>query len=90
MLELYAIIIGGVQGVRFRDYVQTAAMELELTGYVQNKKNGSVLVVAQGNADNLKALVEYLHEGSSLSRVEGVEVEWRSVDTVYNDFIIKQ
>ena len=90
MTELYVVVTGAVQGVRFRDYVQSAAGELELTGYVRNQKNGSVLVVAQGLPDNLKAMVEYLHEGSSLSRVEGVEVEWRSAKKLYDDFYILQ
>lgn len=90
MTELYAVVTGAVQGVRFRDYVQNAAGELELTGYVRNQKNGAVLVVAQGLPDNLKAMVEYLLEGSSLSRVDGVEVEWRSAKKLYDDFYILQ
>ena len=89
MTELYAIVTGLVQGVRFRDYVQTAAGELELTGYVRNQKTGAVLVVAQGLPENLKAMVEYLHEGSSLSRVDGVDVEWRSAQKIYDDFYIQ-
>lgn len=90
MIELYAVVTGNVQGVRFRDYVQVAAGELDLTGYVHNQSNGTVLVVAQGLPDNLKALIEYLHEGSLLARVDGVEVEWHSADQVFDDFVIRQ
>jgi acylphosphatase len=79
MIELHATVTGKVQGVRYRDFVQQAATDLGLVGTVQNQADGSVLVIAQGIPDTLKDFVEYLHEGSLLSRVDGVAVEWRSV-----------
>ncbi len=88
MTELYAIITGTVQGVRFRDYVQVSAGELGLTGFVRNNSDGSVTVVAHGLPDDLKAMVEYLHEGSLYSKVEGVSVEWRTALITYDDFSV--
>jgi acylphosphatase len=88
MTELYAIVTGKVQGVRFRDYVQVSANELGLTGFVRNNHDGSVAVVAHGLPDELKSLVEYLHEGSLYSKVEGVAVEWRTVTTHYQEFSV--
>ena len=88
MTELYAVITGKVQGVRFRDYVQVSAGELKLTGFVRNNRDGSVTVVAHGLPDDLKALVEYLHEGSLYSKVEGVAVEWRTAHTTFDDFSV--
>ena len=90
MTELYAIITGTVQGVRFRDYVQVSAGELGLTGFVRNNSDGSVTVVAHGLPDDLKAMVEYLHEGSLYSKVEGVSVEWRTALVTYDDFSVLQ
>jgi len=86
MVELEAIVKGKVQGVRFRDYVEKTATELALTGYVKNLPDGSVLVVAQGLPDNLKELVEHLYEGSILSQVESVAVDWRTGAVTYRDF----
>jgi len=86
MIEMKAIITGKVQGVRFRDYVQGAAGDLGVKGYVKNQTDGSVLVVAQGEPELLKALVEYLHEGSLLAVVEDVSVEWRTSVIIYDDF----
>lgn len=86
MTELQCVITGKVQGVGYRDYVQEAASGLGLFGYVKNLPDGSVEVVAQGEPDILKQMVEYLHEGSSLSQVLGVAVEWRSSTIVYDDF----
>lgn len=88
MTELFAIVTGRVQGVRFRDYVQVSAGKLGLTGFVRNNRNESVTVVAHGLPDDLKLLVEYLHEGSLLSKVEGVAVEWRTAQTTFDDFSV--
>ena len=90
MVELYARVTGKVQQVRYRDYVQASAGELGLVGFVRNQSDGSVLVVAQGLPDDLKAFVEYLHEGSVFSRVDGVAVEWRTARVTYDDFSVLQ
>ncbi len=86
MNEIKCTVTGKVQGVRFRDYVQASAGELGLSGYVKNQADGSVLVVAQGEPDALKELVEYLHEGSLLATVDGVAVEWGTAGVIYEDF----
>ncbi len=88
MTELRAVITGKVQGVGFRDYVEKAATELGLFGYVANLENGTVEVLAQGEPGLLREFVEYLHEGSSLSKVEEVLVEWGTAKTLYEDFSI--
>ncbi len=88
MIEMQAVIIGKVQGVAYRVYVQEAATELELVGYAKNNSDGSVEVVAQGLPEVLKEFVEYLHEGSLTSRVDSVAVEWRSVRKTYDEFSV--
>lgn len=89
MIEMQAIVSGKVQAVAYRTYVQSSADELGLVGYVQNRSDGTVEVVAQGDPATLKDFVEYLHEGSLLSVVEAVAVEWQSVEKVYDEFSIK-
>lgn len=89
MVEIHCSISGKVQGVAYRAYVQDAATELELCGYVRNLEDRTVEVVAQGDPAALKSFIEYLHEGSLLATVEGVAVEWRSVGHAYDDFSIK-
>lgn len=88
MIEMRAVITGTVQGVAYRMYAQESATELELVGFVRNESDGSVTVVAQGQADVLKAFVEYLHEGSLMSQVESVAVEWGSVSKTYDEFSV--
>ncbi len=89
MIEMRCLISGKVQNVAYRAYVQDSADELSIAGYVKNLSDGTVEVVAQAEPLLLKDFVEYLHEGSALSRVDGVDVEWRSVSRLYDDFSIR-
>lgn len=88
MIELRAVVIGKVQAVAYRAYAQEAATELELVGYVRNLPDGTVEVVAQGQADVLKEFVEYLHEGSLMAQVESVAVEWGSARKTFDEFSV--
>ncbi len=66
-------IFGRVQGVGFRYFVKDKAIALNLTGYVKNQYDGSVKVVAQGEAEKIKNLIEFCKIGTSYSRVQNVE-----------------
>ncbi|MEY2665537.1 MAG: hypothetical protein RLZZ480_642 [Candidatus Parcubacteria bacterium] len=88
MIEMYAVVAGKVQGVRYRTYVQESATGLSLAGYVKNLPDGTVEVVAQGLPDTLKEFVEFLNEGSLLAKVESVSIDWRSVRVTYDDFSV--
>lgn len=87
--EIEAIIGGKVQAVMYRDFVQSAAVRLGAVGFVENVANGTVRVVAQGTPDMLKALIDKLHEGSVLARVESVAVTWRTPERQYDDFSVR-
>lgn len=87
-MEIQCLVTGKVQGVGFRDYAQSAAAELALTGYIKNNPDGSVTVVAQGEPESIRLYVEHLHEGSVLAVVTGVGVEWGTATHVYDDFSI--
>jgi acylphosphatase len=88
MIEMYAVVAGKVQEVRYRTYVQESATELGLVGFVRNLPNGTVEVVAQGLPDTLKDFVEYLNEGSLLAKVESVSIDWRTIGKEYQEFSI--
>lgn len=88
MMEIYCVVSGKVQGVRFRDYAQVSANELGLKGWVKNMPDGTVTVCAQGLPDILKEYVEYLHEGSLQAKVEAVSVDWRTAKLTFEDFSI--
>ena len=86
--EIYCRVRGRVQMVMFRDFVQRKAKSLGLVGYVHNQGDGTVEVLAQGDAEDLKEFIAYLQKGSFLARVDGVEVEWRKPEKEYGSFEI--
>ena len=86
--EIRCIVTGRVQMVMFRDFAQRKARSLEIVGTVKNLGNGTVEVIARGTPDQLKLYIEKLNEGSILSRVDEVAVEWRPPSGHTDDFII--
>jgi acylphosphatase len=49
MVQFEIKITGRVQGVGFRYFVQRRAAEFNIVGWVKNERDGSVLVMAQGD-----------------------------------------
>jgi acylphosphatase len=68
------IVSGRVQGVYYRRSAQRVAESLGVTGSARNLPDGRVEVVAWGGDAALARLVEWLHEGPALARVESVDV----------------
>ena len=69
------LVFGRVQGVGFRAFVWRAATELGLKGWVRNRFDGSVEVLAAAPGDLHETLLERLNSGPRLSRVDRVEAE---------------
>lgn len=67
------LIEGRVQGVWFRESTRRAAQPLGITGFAKNMADGSVQVLACGEAGALARLAEWLKEGPPLAQVERVE-----------------
>lgn len=65
---------GRVQGVFFRVSTRNRALELGLTGTVQNQKDGSVRIVTTGQEDAIEQLTLWCHRGPELARVDHVVV----------------
>jgi len=64
---------GRVQGVGFRWFVQRAAGELGITGYVRNLDDGRVEVYAVGSPGRISELAAMLRQGPRWSDVRGVD-----------------
>jgi acylphosphatase len=69
------VVTGRVQGVGFRWFVEREARTLGLGGWVRNRANGSVEVLASGTNQQLNALYDKLKQGPRAARVDNVEVE---------------
>ena len=71
--RIEATVRGRVQGVGYRWFVSRAASRLELVGWVTNRRDGSVLLVAEGPQaalENLLAIVERGPAGASVDHVD--------------------
>lgn len=89
MLELKIEITGRVQGVGFRQFVKRQADALKLKGYVRNRSDGSVIVVAQDSRKVLEQFLTNVQRGPAFSKVESVSYRWNAKPTVtYREFVI--
>ncbi len=85
-----AWVYGSVQGVGFRYTTQHEAQRLGLVGYARNLDDGSVEVVACGEAENVNKLIEWLKAGGPRSaRVNKVLTEPHQPDREWSDFGIR-
>ncbi len=82
MKRLTATISGRVQRVGYRARVLSMAQELGLTGFVQNRPNGQVLIIAEGNMANLERLASAIQIKNALIDVQSVESEFIQMDLV--------
>ena len=68
------VVHGQVQGVFFRDTVQSAAEDRGVSGWVTNRSDGAVEAVFEGSVEDVEALVEVAREGSRQADVDRVDV----------------
>ena len=87
--RLHATVFGRVQGVSFRFYTRDTATELGLTGWVANRFDGSVEVVAEGQRPALDQLLEFLRQGPPMARVDQVLHEFRPATGEFKRFAIE-
>jgi acylphosphatase len=66
------LVSGRVQGVGFRWFVEREAATLGITGWVRNREDGRVEVMATGRRELLSTLHARLREGPRAARVEEV------------------
>jgi len=85
-----ARITGRVQGVGFRNFTRRRARRLDVTGWVRNEPDGSVRLEAEGPADALESLVEAVHQGPRMARVEDVDVDWSEAADAFEGFRVRR
>jgi acylphosphatase len=68
-------ISGRVQGVAYRDWTERQASLLALSGWVRNRRDGSVEAVLSGPEDAVRDMVERCRRGPPLARVAAISQE---------------
>jgi acylphosphatase len=75
-------ISGRVQGVGYRDALRSEALARGVSGWVRNRRDGTVEVIAQGSAEAVDALIAWARRGPTSARVQGVEARDAEGDLV--------
>jgi acylphosphatase len=65
---------GHVQGVGFRYSAMLMARNLNLSGWVKNRPDGSVCLEAQGDPESLSLMIKWCYQGPSRAVVESVNI----------------
>lgn len=89
MERIEAYVHGRVQMVMYRDFACRKAKGLGIVGFVQNRRDGTVRIIAEGTHAALEQFIEHLHGGPLLAKVEQVEVVWRSAGNAFTTFDIQ-
>lgn len=84
--RLTAWVHGSVQGVGFRWWTRSRALELGLTGTATNLADGRVEVVAEGPRPSCERLLDALRTSASPGRVDHVAERWSAPKGDLGDF----
>ncbi len=77
MKRIHLIISGDVQGVGYRAWVIRESKKLELVGWVKNRDDGAVEIVAEGQRKDLEELIKRCQHGPELAWVKRVDATWQ-------------
>jgi acylphosphatase len=82
-------VSGMVQGVGYRFFMQRAAEELHLSGWVRNLPDGRVQAEVEGPRARVEELLARLRVGPRLSSVTDVAVTWKAASGAARGFLVK-
>ncbi|MGE0088974.1 MAG: acylphosphatase [Bacteroidales bacterium] len=85
---LMITVCGKVQGVGFRYSALNKAHELNLTGFVKNRSDGSVYIEAEGESENLDQFIDWLNRGPAWAMVEDIDIQIIP-NSNFSNFVIK-
>lgn len=82
------MVKGLVQGVGFRFFVFNHATRMNIKGWVRNRINGNVEVLAEGPREDLDRLLILLRQGPSMAQVVNINVDWRTAQLDLPEFTV--
>ena len=89
-VRLHAIVEGRVQGVGFRYFTLENANKHNLTGWVRNRWNRTVEVVAEGQREDSEKFLRTIQRGPRAFTTENVKFEWKTPTGEFNRFQIRR
>jgi acylphosphatase len=83
-------VLGRVQGVFFRASTVARAYDLGLTGWVRNRDDGAVELIAEGPRAEVERLIEWCRRGPPGAQVQRVEIDWQAFTNEFRQFSVKR
>ena len=83
-------VLGKVQGVFFRASTKNKADDLNIKGFVQNEKGGSVYIEAEGEEEKLNRFIAWCNVGPPQARVDQCIVQQSDIKDFKNFEITHQ
>ena len=74
-VTLHLRIRGRVQGVGFRYAMHERAQSLGITGWVRNRRDGTVEAIVQGTPQAVEAMRRWAHSGPPGAGVTGLDAD---------------
>jgi len=84
--RMHAIVEGRVQGVGFRYFVLEVAELLGVSGWVRNRWDETVEVLAEGEKTALDELLDALERGPRGASVSSVKTDWEKPTGEFHSF----
>lgn len=85
IIRLSVIFHGRVQGVGFRAYAIRCAQSCGITGWVQNKSDGTVAAEFQGTHESIDRVLAQIYTPPTYSRIEIQRIETKSIPMVESE-----
>ena len=86
MIAQHLVIRGRVQGVGYRYAMTEVAETLGVTGWVRNRRDGTVEAVVQGKGEHVERLVAWCRRGPVGADVTALAAEPHIVDPALERF----
>lgn len=83
------VVSGRVQGVGFRDAMAGVALRAGVSGWVRNRRDGTVELLVQGAPPAVERVIDWSRRGPSAARVSSVEVTTAARDTSLEGFEVR-
>jgi acylphosphatase len=84
----HAIISGRVQGVFFRMETMRAAQRIGVSGWVRNRRDGTVEALFEGDKHQVDAMLNWCKEGPPHAHVTDVKVDVEEYTGEFDGFDI--
>ena len=87
--RIQLIITGKVQGVGYRFSAKQQAEQLGITGWVKNRPNGHVEIMAEGYQQQLNQLLTWAQNGPQFANVDDIVINNLTAHNEFDQFTIR-